>query len=157
VIDNGADFDPGITIPNGGWNAPLADLETYLAFLTNSTHGDTALQARYDLVLPHRDLEEMWRPFFADVAALADSSSRGRTIETTGISFFVLWHDGVKLVGHTGSQAGFTAFIYLNPATSDAVVAAFNTEKIAGSGATQSSFAAIRNRAFALIGGPAAK
>jgi hypothetical protein len=69
----------------------------------------------------------------------------------------VLWHDGVKLVGHTGSQAGFTAFIYLNPATSDAVVAAFNTEKIAGSGATQSSFAAIRNRAFALIGGPAAK
>src|SRR5215472_5770440 len=25
VQDNGADFDPGITIPNGGWNAPLSD------------------------------------------------------------------------------------------------------------------------------------
>ncbi|MGH7524945.1 MAG: serine hydrolase domain-containing protein [Gemmatimonadales bacterium] len=155
VIDNGADFDPGVTIPNGGWNAPLADLETYLAFLTDASHGDTALQARYDLVLPHRDLEEMWRPFFSEVERAADSSSRGRTIETTGISFFVVWQDGVKFVGHTGSQAGFTAFIYLNPATSDAIVAAFNTEKIGGSGSRQSSFAAIRSLALKLIGGPA--
>src|SRR5216117_1749281 len=34
VVDRGADFDPGVTIPNGGWNAPLGDLATYLAFLT---------------------------------------------------------------------------------------------------------------------------
>jgi hypothetical protein len=27
------EFDPGITIPNGGWNAPLGDLVTYLAFI----------------------------------------------------------------------------------------------------------------------------
>ena len=26
VAANGRDFDPGITIPNGGWNAPLGDL-----------------------------------------------------------------------------------------------------------------------------------
>jgi len=39
-VDNGTDFDPGITMPNGGWNAPLTDLVSYLAFLTESSHGD---------------------------------------------------------------------------------------------------------------------
>ncbi|HEY7394927.1 MAG TPA: serine hydrolase domain-containing protein, partial [Gemmatimonadaceae bacterium] len=29
VVDNGADFDPGITSPNGAWNAPLGDLAKY--------------------------------------------------------------------------------------------------------------------------------
>ena len=40
VHDNGAEFDPGITIPNGGWNAPLGDLAIWLSFLTNATHGN---------------------------------------------------------------------------------------------------------------------
>src|SRR3954471_22117260 len=35
VVDNGADFDPGITSPNGAWNAPLGDLVKYVSFLTN--------------------------------------------------------------------------------------------------------------------------
>src|SRR6266568_5119379 len=26
LVANGRDFDPGITIPNGGWNAPLGDV-----------------------------------------------------------------------------------------------------------------------------------
>ena len=119
MIDNGADFDPGITIPNGGWNAPLADLEKYLAFLTNSAHGDTALQARYDAVLPHRDLEEMWRPYLTMTPEALRSSvqalAKGNTLETTGISFFVVRRGTGTFIGHTGSQAGFTAFIYLNP------------------------------------------
>src|SRR5213592_609563 len=34
VVDNGADFDPGITSPNGAWNAPLGDLVKITAFLT---------------------------------------------------------------------------------------------------------------------------
>jgi CubicO group peptidase (beta-lactamase class C family) len=155
VIDNGADFDPGITIPNGGWNAPLDDLEMYLAFLTNSAQGDTALQARYDAVLPHRDLEEMWRPYLSMTAdaqsAAAQALARGNTLETTGISFFVVRRGSGTFIGHTGSQAGFTAFIYLNPATSDAIVAAFNTEKQGGSGSSRSSFAVIRDHALDLI------
>jgi CubicO group peptidase (beta-lactamase class C family) len=39
VHDNGAEFDPGITIPNGGWNAPLGDLAIWLSFLTNAPTG----------------------------------------------------------------------------------------------------------------------
>jgi CubicO group peptidase (beta-lactamase class C family) len=30
LTDGGADFDPGITIPNSGWNAPLADLARFV-------------------------------------------------------------------------------------------------------------------------------
>ena len=60
MIDNGADFDPGITIPNGGWNSPLDDLATYLAFLTNSPGGRLPKE-RYDVILKRSTLEEMWQ------------------------------------------------------------------------------------------------
>src|SRR3989449_7165871 len=33
VVANGRDFDPGITIPNGGWNAPLGDVARWVACL----------------------------------------------------------------------------------------------------------------------------
>lgn len=48
-----------------------------------------------------------------------------------GLSFFLdprgTGADTVTLVGHTGSQAGFRAFVYFNPHTRTAVIAAFNT------------------------------
>jgi hypothetical protein len=33
VVDHGREFDPEITIPNGGWNAPLTDLAGFRSFL----------------------------------------------------------------------------------------------------------------------------
>src|SRR5438128_1972112 len=36
VVANGRDFDPGITIPNGGWNAPLGDLAGWVGFLSGA-------------------------------------------------------------------------------------------------------------------------
>src|SRR5688572_17712271 len=51
VVDNGADFDPGITSPNGAWNAPLSDLVKYTAFFTNSLLPGMSRE-RYDVVLP---------------------------------------------------------------------------------------------------------
>ena len=148
VIDNGADFDPGITIPNGGWNAPLTDVASYLAFLANATHGDTALKSRFDAVLPRRDLEEMWRPAYP---TNSQASVRGSPEEGIGLSFFVIRRGTMTFIGHTGGQAGFTSFIYLNPATGDAVVAAFNTEMHSGSRSSRSSFQVIRDRALDLI------
>jgi hypothetical protein len=44
-----------------------------------------------------------------------------------GLSFFVITRGGKTLIGHTGSQAGFRSFLYLNPETSAAVIAVFNT------------------------------
>jgi CubicO group peptidase (beta-lactamase class C family) len=62
TTDGGADFDPGITIPNGGWNAPLADLATYIGFLTGAGRQDPAVRERYEGVLRRATLEEMWQP-----------------------------------------------------------------------------------------------
>ena len=148
VIDHGADFDPGITIPNGGWNAPLSDVARYIAFLVNAAQGDTALQRRFDTVLAHRDLEEMWKPRYPTSAR---TSATGSPDEEIGLSFFVVRRGTTTFVGHTGEQAGFTSFLYLNPRTGDAVVAAFNTIKQGGSGSARSSFQSIRDRALELI------
>jgi CubicO group peptidase (beta-lactamase class C family) len=122
VADNGADFDPGITIPNGGWNAPLGDLATYMGFLTNATHGDAATQRLYDSVLPHAALIEMWQPLHVT------HNDEAAPIESMGMSFFTAKSGGATLVGHTGSQAGFLAFMFLNPATGAGIIAAFNTD-----------------------------
>jgi CubicO group peptidase (beta-lactamase class C family) len=37
VIDQGREFDPGITVPNGGWNAPIDDVAAYIGFLTGAS------------------------------------------------------------------------------------------------------------------------
>src|SRR3989440_5008810 len=43
VVANGRDFDPGITIPNGGWNAPLGDLARWVGFLSGAAGEDNRL------------------------------------------------------------------------------------------------------------------
>jgi CubicO group peptidase (beta-lactamase class C family) len=147
IRDNGADFDPGITIPNGGWNAPLDDLATYLAFLTNATHGDPATERRYDMVLKHSSLEEMWNPLFPVTTA----KTTPNRAESMGLSFFIVRRGSTRFIGHTGSQAGFLSFIYLNPTNRAAVVAAFNTTNDMGSKPGESAFQAIREAALKLI------
>lgn len=140
VRDNGADFDPGITIPNGGWNAPLGDLATYLAFLTNATHGNPQTKRLYDTVLKHATLTEMWQPLYP---VKGDDS--------IGMSFFNLRRGKSTIIGHTGSQAGFLAFLYLNPATGAGIVAAFNTASDLSEDDQSSAFTRIRDRAVELI------
>jgi CubicO group peptidase (beta-lactamase class C family) len=125
MVDNGADFDPGITSPNGAWNAPLGDLVKYIAFLTNAMLPGMSRE-RYDIVLKRSSLEEMWRP-----GKPMSQSYESAPNEWMGLSFFVLDRDGVRLLGHTGSQAGFRSFFYFNPANGSAIVAAFNTTNYA--------------------------
>ncbi len=122
VVDNGADFDPGITTPNGGWNAPLGDLVRYVAFLTNHPAVGGGSTANYAGVLSRRSLEEMWTP----VVPMTEGYEAGAN-QFMGLSFFILGSGSGRLVGHTGSQAGFRSFFYLNPATGAAVTAVFNT------------------------------
>ena len=125
LVDNGADFDPGITTPNGGWNAPLGDLVTYVAFLTNVVPAGGS-QARYNVVLSRASLQEMWTPI-APMAAGYEATP-GQSI---GLSFFLQGEGERRVIGHTGSQAGFRAFFYFNPVTTTAVIAAFNTTNYA--------------------------
>jgi CubicO group peptidase (beta-lactamase class C family) len=116
---NGRDFDPGITIPNGGWNAPLSDLAAYAAFLTGAAHDDST-RKRYDVVISRATLHAMWRPLhpMSDSATAPDSMA---------LSFFVVHRGGAMIIGHTGSQAGFRSLLFFNPANTTVVIAAFNT------------------------------
>ncbi|HXQ98742.1 MAG TPA: serine hydrolase domain-containing protein [Candidatus Limnocylindrales bacterium] len=149
--DNGADFDPGITIPNGGWNAPLSDLAIYLAFLTNATHGDPATQQIYDTVLKRSSFEEMWKPL---LPTSPGAQTTGDESESIGLSFFILRRGQTTFIGHTGSQAGFLAFMYFNPANGNAVVAAFNTASDDESRKEKSAFEIVREAALKLIESP---
>ncbi|HJQ39943.1 MAG TPA: serine hydrolase domain-containing protein [Thermoanaerobaculia bacterium] len=131
VVDRGSDFDPGITTPNGGWNAPLSDLARHVAFLTG--------RPANDVVLKRASLEEMWKP---------GKPMNEEQTQWMGLSFFVIKHNNSTLLGHTGGQAAFRAFFYFNPATSAAVIAAFNStnEEMA-----QEPYTALRNLVYDLL------
>jgi hypothetical protein len=66
-----------------------------------------------------------------------------------GLSFFILDRDGTRILGHTGSQAGFRSFLYFNPATSAAVVAAFNTTNYVAP--ARAAFQKMQSDALALL------
>ena len=125
VIDQGADFDPGITTPNGGWNAPIADLARFTAFLTNTVPPGGS-RANYDVVLSRKSLTEMWTPVVPMTAGYEAASD-----QHMGLSFFLQGTGDHRIIGHTGSQAGFRAFYYFNPVSSAGVIAVFNTTNYA--------------------------
>lgn len=109
---NGLDFDTGITVSNGGLNAPVTDMLRYLQFLA----GAPGLTAQARGVLDRRSLAEMWEPVLPT----------GQGADSVGLSFFITRVNGVRLVGHTGSQRGFRSFFYLDPQSAAGVIAVFN-------------------------------
>jgi len=109
------DFDTGITVSNGGMNAPVDDLVKYIAFLTGTS--DVTTKARYDSVLKRSSLEGMWKP----VVPVSDGVQMGLT-------YFVETHRGLDFIAHSGGQNGFISHFYLHPATGKAYVVAFNTQ-----------------------------
>jgi hypothetical protein len=54
----------------------------------------------------------------------------GSSRESIGLVFFVSEREGRKIVGHTGSQAAFQSFLYVDPRARTAAVAAFNTDGV---------------------------
>ena len=115
------DVDTGVTVSNGGLNAPIADMARYLAFLI----GDPARSADYDLVLRRSSLEEMWRP----VIALDRDSTEGRIAAAThsALNFFVNEGRPVRIVGHSGDQNGFRAWLSFCPEQRAGSLLVFNT------------------------------
>jgi CubicO group peptidase (beta-lactamase class C family) len=124
ITDNGPDFDPGITSPNGAWNAPLGDLVKYTAFLTNALLPGMSRE-RYDVVLKRSSLEEMWQP-----VKPMSQSYESNPQQWMGLSFFIRDRNGQRILGHTGSQAGFRSFFYFDRKNGSAVIAAFNSTNI---------------------------
>ncbi len=136
-IANGLDFDTGITVSNGGLNAPIPDMALYLAFLTNS--GTAESEALYPLVLDRSSLEEMWE----EVVPIGDA---GDLREAMGLSFFLERYQGFEYVGHTGSQQAFFSFFYIDRQTGAGAIAAFNSNGASGTDAPRPATRQILNR-----------
>jgi CubicO group peptidase (beta-lactamase class C family) len=144
VRTNGRDFDPGITIPNSGWNAPLTDLARYVAFLAGAPSGDTAVGRRYDTVLKRSSLLEMWR-------VVIPHGAQDTIPGAVGLSFFLFPRGRITLVGHTGDQAGFRSFFYLNPRTRAAVITVLNTTDEADPDRAEAGWTSVKQAAMALL------
>jgi CubicO group peptidase (beta-lactamase class C family) len=127
TVANGREFDTGITTPNGGLNAPLADLARWVTFLAGA-----GTSPALDVILSRKSLEEMWRP-----VVQVDADAATAPPEYIGLSFFLYprgsGSGAVTLVGHTGHQAAFRTFLIFNPHTGRALIAAFNTSHDEGS------------------------
>jgi len=138
VVEAPFDFDTGITVSNGGLNAPITDMAKWMGFLMGSPDDR---QADYDAVLARASLEEMFRP----VVPVGDGSAGepGVGVGAIGLSFFLENHGGMPFVAHSGSQNGFISHFYIHQPTHTAYIAAFNTET-----SSASSGAARNTRAF---------
>ena len=141
---NPREFNPGITIPNSGWNAPIGDLVTYVAFLTHADGGDSALARRYDGVLRHATLEEMWRP-------IVPLAAGGGLDEAFGLSFYLYRRGATTVVGHTGEQSGFRSFVYFDPRTTVAVVGVLNTTNEARPEESNRGWDVLTHQAVAMV------
>jgi CubicO group peptidase (beta-lactamase class C family) len=114
------DFDTGITVSNGGLNAPLPDMAAYLAFLIG---GDESRRELHEGVLARASLDEM---FTRQIQASDGEGGSGQDV-WAGLSCFVERHDGIELVGHSGDQNGFISHVYLHRPSRSGYVASFNT------------------------------
>jgi len=116
VRAGGLDFDPGVTIPNGGWNAPLDDVAAWMAFLT----GRAGPAVRADSLLRRTTLAEMWSP-------VVQVDAGPGVVESMGLGFFLFDVNGHRLVGHTGDQGGFRSFMAFDPVSGKGVIGVVNT------------------------------
>jgi CubicO group peptidase (beta-lactamase class C family) len=114
------DFDTGITVSNGGLNAPFGDMAKYIAFL----QADDDRRADYDVVLKRSSLSEMWTP---QMSAREGEGTNG-TDSHAALSFFVERYGDIELVGHSGDQNGFISHLYLHPASGFAWLISMNTD-----------------------------
>lgn len=128
------DVDTGITVSNGGLNAPIADFVKYLNFLM----GDPKKQALYDVVLRRDSLEEMYRPVLRIAPQGESSSPDAPGGERQALLFFLEDHFGQRYVCHSGGQNAFATHFYYHPESRTAYAVAFNTYAEPAAGAETS-------------------
>ena len=113
------DFDSGITVSNGGLNAPLGDMAKWLAFLI----GGPGAAGEKD-VLKRASVEEMFTP---RIRASDGEGGSGDDVQA-GLSCFIERHRGVELVGHSGDQNGFISHLYIHRPSASGYIVSFNTD-----------------------------
>ncbi len=118
------DVDTGITVSNGGLNAPMADFAKYLDFLL----GNPAKAEAYEGILRRSSLEEMFRPAIAIKPGTVEATEATEAAEEAqGLIFFVEKRFGTTFIGHSGHQNGFVSHFYMHPGNRTAYAVAYNT------------------------------
>ena len=121
------DVDTGITVSNGGLNAPLPDMVKYINYLM----GDVKRQGVYDQILKQSSLQEMFKPqLVIEPGSIPEQVGQNRK-DSIGLTFFIEENFGMRFVGHSGSQNGFITHFYIRPDTRTAYIIAFNTQATA--------------------------
>jgi CubicO group peptidase (beta-lactamase class C family) len=114
---NGLEFITGITVSNGGLNATVGDMAKWLGFLMGAP---VQLRPLYDAILARPALEAMWQE-----TTPVGPSALGP--EAMGLSFFRYEREGQSLIGHTGFQKSFRAFILFDPESRVGLIGVCNT------------------------------
>jgi CubicO group peptidase (beta-lactamase class C family) len=102
-------FHTGITVSNGGLNAPIPDMVKYLNFLLGGAGNQ---------VLGRGSLEEMWRKQLP-------AEFPGESI---CLSFFAYDAGDRQYIGHSGQQGGFISHFFIDPEGHSAYIVAYNTD-----------------------------
>jgi len=114
IVEQRFDFDTGITVSNGGLNAPPADMVKWLEFLIDGN----------ETVLKASSREEL---FTRQIRATDGEGGSGDDV-WAGLSCFVERHHGVELVGHSGDQNGFISHLYFHRPSKSGYIVSFNTD-----------------------------
>ena len=114
ITEQRFDFDTGITVSNGGLNAPLGDMAKWLTFLIDGN----------DVILKRSSIDEMFTP---QIRARDGEGGSGSDVQA-GLSTFIERHGGVELVGHSGDQNGFISHLYVHRPSHSGYIVSFNTD-----------------------------
>jgi CubicO group peptidase (beta-lactamase class C family) len=108
------DFDTGITVSNGGLNAPLGDMAKWLSFLVDGNES----------ILKRSSLSEMFTP---QIRARDGEGGSGDNVQA-GLSTFIERYGNVELIGHSGDQNGFISHLYVHRPSRSGYIVSFNTD-----------------------------
>jgi CubicO group peptidase (beta-lactamase class C family) len=118
------DVNTGITVSNGGLNAPFTDFVKYVDFLI----GNPDKQAVYDGVLKRSTLEEMFEPRIDIPAEDFEKAYPGdNRKDHMGFTYFVEDNFGKRFIGHSGGQNAFVTHFYYLPEAGAAYIVGYNT------------------------------
>lgn len=140
-------FDTGITVSNGGLNAPFPDMVKYLQFLL----GDVRKKDIYNAILKRSLLEEMFQKQLAIDSTDSSQLPVQNATDSIGLGFFRHENAGRTYIGHGGDQNGFLSHFYLDPASRSGYIVAFNTDASGGRQSTRTVDLEIRQYLFEKI------
>ena len=115
LIDQGGDFDTGATVANGGLNAPVGDMISYVRFLSGAGSED-----QYRFVLSRDSVAELH-------AKVLPAGKEAGVVTYRGLGFLTGDTGKRQFFAHGGFQRLYRTTIMISPANGLAYIRAINT------------------------------